>query len=111
MKEMSLSVSWGRYINGKLNPNRIEAVYVRGKSVADCARLISAHTRSRNITAYHLNTYAHDSWGNYRTRPKHTGRGVWITRDTSDKEMVEVWIDSLPNVDVLAPAGEKTPNP
>jgi hypothetical protein len=90
MTEIAYTVARRRWIGSKLNPDRIERYYVRGKSRADCARIISAHGEDR-IESYELKTYGH-MWGNV-ARPTHEGRGLWITRDHFDNALIEVWID------------------
>jgi len=94
MIEMNYTVCMGRWLNGELNPDRVEAYLVRGKTKKDCLELLNAHARGcRGTTAYHLRQFAHWCWGTRIKRPTHQGRGVWLTRDHGDTEMIAVWED------------------
>ena len=95
MKEYSICANKQRYtyVDGKsvLNPDRVERYYVRGKSKKDCLEILNTKG-GMNCSMYYFNGFAL-MWGNVVERPKHEGKGLWLTRDPNSTELIEVWIE------------------
>jgi hypothetical protein len=93
MIEMCIVVTYGRWLKGKLNPERVEAYYVRGKSKMDVLRILNEHGKGGYYTAHHLRHFANWSWGTAIVKPNFAGRGLWLIRDHGDRQLVPVWED------------------
>ena len=89
MKEFAYTVCRGRYINGELNPDRIEAFYVRGKTKKRCIEILNTYGRC-NVSYNIMSNYG-SLWGNIVERPDFEGEGLWITRDYNSVELIPVW--------------------
>jgi hypothetical protein len=97
MKEYSIVCNRRRqYItdsegNRVLNPDRIDSYFVRGENKKDCVEIINTHTRI-NLSMHHFNNFAL-MWGTRVKYPEFDGRGLWVTRDFSSEDLIEIWID------------------
>ena len=92
MIELHYNICHGRWINGKLNPERVESYWVRGRTKKDCLEILNERARGcGGMTAHHLRQFGQWCWGTRIKRPVHGGRGLWLTRDPGDSDMVTVW--------------------
>lgn len=87
-----------RYIEGKLNPDRVEKYFVRAKTKKRCLELLNEKTKS-SYTMNSLREYGSDGWGTYIVRPIHEGEGIWLTRDFSSRDLVELWVETQETID------------
>jgi len=98
MIEQRLVVSRRSWLDrGKLNPDRVESLLVRGRTKKDCLEILRVHGHCGRLSAHHMRNYG-SMWGTDIIRPEHEGRGLWLTRDPNSRELIPVWIEPPPIV-------------